>query len=83
MIDSATGQKYTIRPTKLIVLDKVSTFCVITMFDRYGDGKSDLKVLSRKFYHTTKTIREVKAIFEVQKNKIIVFKNYKRTQSFE
>ena len=64
----------------------ITTFSITTFFDPYGDGKSERKVFSRKFYHTEKSEADIKAIFpdngkyygEIR----LIFKSYKKTTLF-
>lgn len=68
-------------------MNNVITFSVTDFFDPYGDGKSDRKVLSRKFYHTDKTKQDIEAFFKIRLDQYyngvrLNFKPYKKTVFF-
>lgn len=61
-------------------------FRVDTYFDPYGDGKSDRKLLNRKFYYSFKTYDEIIARFHSTKyyGSEVTFseKSYKKARQF-
>lgn len=65
---------------------KAITFSITHFFDPMGDKKSTRKVLRREFFHTDKSIDEIKKLFpdngSYYGEKKLTFKPYKKTRLF-
>jgi hypothetical protein len=66
------------------------TFSLTSFFDPMGDGKTARKVFKRSFYHSTNDRESIKNFVDTVLNasnsyygeKLLKFKNYKKTKSF-